>query len=133
MFFVKIVNNEVVQCWDTQPPAGESGWKSAIEVRPALIPNRQIHTTHHFDISKDPVEIVWGIQDISPEDRKSSMRSQASIAFQQVVNEEMRKQVDEFPETQYDATAVDAARVLFESKVLAINACTTHEELDALM
>lgn len=133
MLFVKIVNNEVTQCWDTQPPAGESGWKSAIEVRPAITPNRQMYTAHRFDITKDPVEIVWGVQDISPEDRKGGLRSQAAAAFQQVVQAEMRKEVDEFPETRYDAAVVDAARVAFESKVTAINACTTHEQLDALM
>jgi hypothetical protein len=133
MFFVKIENNEVTQCWDTQPPRGEAGWKSAIEVRPAITPNRQMYTSHTFDITKDPVEIVWGVQDITPEDRKGGMRSQAAAAFQQVVQGEMRKEVDEFPETRYNAATVDAARVVFENKVTAINAATTHEQLDALM
>ena len=132
MFFVKIVNNEVTQCWDTQPPKGESGWKSAIEVRPAVIPNRQQYTGHTFDITKDPVEIIWGVQDITAEDRKGGLRSQAAAEFQQVVHEEMRKEVDEFPSTQYDAAVVDAARIVFETKVTAINAATTHEQLDAL-
>jgi hypothetical protein len=133
MFFVKIVNDAVDQVWDTQPPRGESGWKSAIEVRPALTPHRQQYTSHTFDITKDPVEIVWGVVDITAEDRKGGMRSQAAAAFQQVVQEEMRKEVDDFPETQYNAATVDAARVAFESKVTAINAATTHEQLDALM
>jgi hypothetical protein len=132
MFFVKIENNEVTQCWDTQPPRGESGWKSAIEVRPALTPNRQQYTSHTFDITKDPVEIVWGVVDITAEDRKGGMRSQAAAAFQQVVQEEMRKEVDDFPQTQYNAATVDAARIAFETKVTAINAATTHDELDAL-
>jgi hypothetical protein len=132
MFFVKIVNNEVTQCWDTQPPKGESGWKSAIEVRPAVIPNRQQYTGHTFDITKDPVEIIWGVQDITAEDRKGGLRSQAAAAFQQVVQEEMRKEVDEFPTTQYNAATVDAARIAFETRVAAINAATTHEQLDAL-
>jgi len=132
MFFVKIENNEVTQCWDTQPPRGESGWKSAIEVRPALTPNRQQYTAHTFDITKDPVEIVWGVQDITAEDRKSGMRSQAGFVFRQVVQEEMRKEVDDFPETQYNAATVDAARIAFETRVTAINAATTHDELDAL-
>ncbi|NBS70055.1 hypothetical protein EBT31_14255 [bacterium] len=133
MYFVKIENNEVTQCWDTQPPRGEAGWKSAIEVRPAITPHRQMYTSHSFDITKDPVEIVWGVQDITPEDRKGGMRSQAAAAFQQVVQEEMRKEVDQFPETQYNPATVDAARVVFENKVTAINAATTHEQLDALM
>ena len=128
MYFVKIENNEVTQCWDTQPPRGESGWKSAIEVRPAITPNRQMYTSHHFDITKDPVEIVWGVQDITPEDRKGGMRSQAAVAFQQVVQEEMRKEVDQFPETQYNPATVDAARVVFENKVTAINAATTLDQ-----
>ena len=64
MLFVKIVNNEVTQVWDTQPPAGESGWKSAIEVRPVLT-SRQQYTEHSFDLTKDPVEIVWGVREIS--------------------------------------------------------------------
>jgi len=44
----------------------------------------------------------------------------------------MRKEVDEFPTTQYDAAVVDAARVEFETKTTALAAITTHEELDAL-
>ena len=132
MFFVKIVNNEVTQCWDTQPPKGESGWSSAIEVRPAVTPNRQQYTGHTFDITKDPVEIIWGVQDITAEDRKGGLRSQAAATFQQVVQEEMRKEVDEFPTTQYNAATVDAARIAFETRVAAINAATTHEQLDAL-
>ena len=132
MFFVKIVNNEVTQCWDTQPPKGESGWKSAIEVRPAVTPNRQQYTGHSFDITKDPVEIIYGVQDITAEDRKGGLRSQAAAEFQQVVQAETKKQTDEFPATQYNAATVDAARIAFETAVTAINAATTHEELDAL-
>ena len=131
MLFVKIVNNEVTQCWDTQPPAGESGWKSAIEVRPAIT-NRQYYTGHTFDITKDPVEIVYGVEDMTVEGRKAHFSSTYKFAFQQVVNEEMRKEVDEFPSTQYDAAVVDAARVDFEAKMTALAAITTHDEFDAL-
>jgi hypothetical protein len=130
---IKIVNGEVKEVWDTPPPEGEEGWTTAIEVRPELIPHRQMYTSHSFDLTKDPVEIVWGVVDITTEDRKGGMRSNAGFVFQQVVQEEMRKEVDEFPETQYDAAAVDAARIVFEDAVAAINAATTHDELDALM
>ena len=130
---IKIVNGEVKEVWDTPPPEGEEDWTTAIEVRPELIPHRQMYTSHSFDLTKDPVEIVWGVVDITAEDRKGGMRSQAAAAFQQVVQEEMRKEVDDFPETQYNAATVDAARVAFETKVTAINSATTHDELDALM
>lgn len=132
MLFVKIVNNEVTQCWDTQPPAGEAGWKSAIEVRPPIVEGRQYYTGHTFDITKDPVEIVYGVENMTVEGRKSGFSSMYKAAFQQVVNDEMRKEVDEFPETQYDAAVVDAARIEFETKMTALAALTTHDELDAL-
>lgn len=132
MLFVKIINNEVKQVWDTQPPAGESGWKSAIEVRPAIIPNRQYYTGHTFDLSKDPVEIVYGVEDISVEGRKDALKNLAKSEFQKVVQEETRKQTDEYPETQYDAAVVEAARLAFEARFAQIDAVTTHDELDAL-
>jgi hypothetical protein len=129
---IKIVNGEVKEVWDSPPPEGQEGWTTAIEVRPELIPHRQMYTSHSFDLTKDPVEIVWGVVDITAEDRKGGLRSQAAAAFQQVVREEMRKEVDDFPETQYNAATVDAARIVFETRVTAINAATTHDELDAL-
>ena len=132
MLFVRIINNEVKQVWDTQPPAGESGWKSAIEVRPTIIPNRQYYTGHTFDLSKDPVEIVYGVEDISVEGRKDALKNIAKSEFQKVVQEETRKQTDEYPETQYDAAVVEAARLAFEARFAQIDAVTTHDELDAL-
>jgi hypothetical protein len=132
MLFVRIINNEVKQVWDTQPPAGESGWKSAIEVRPTIIPNRQYYTGHTFDLSKDPVEIVYGVEDISVEGRKDALKNLAKSEFQKVVQEETRKQTDEYPETQYDAAVVEAARLAFEARFAQIDAVTTHDELDAL-
>lgn len=132
MLFVRIINNEVKQVWDTQPPAGESGWKSAIEVRPTIIPNRQYYTGHTFDLSKDPVEIVYGVEDITVEGRKDALKNLAKSEFQKVVQEETRKQTDEYPETQYDAAVVEAARLAFEARFAQIDAVTTHDELDAL-
>lgn len=132
MLFVRVINNEVKQVWDTQPPAGESGWKSAIEVRPTIIPNRQYYTGHTFDLSKDPVEIVYGVEDITVEGRKDALKNLTKSEFQKVVQEETRKQTDEYPETQYDAAVVEAARLAFEARFAQIDSVTTHEELDAL-
>ena len=130
--FAKVVNNEVTQVWDTQPPAGESGWKSAVEVKPAITANRQSYDGHTFDVSVDPVQIVYAVKDITVDDRKGSLISQAQATYRTVVQAEMNKEIDEFPSTQYDAAAVAAAQDTYEARVTAINACTTHEELDAL-
>jgi hypothetical protein len=119
--------NEVTDCWDTLPPANEDGWKEAIEVRPTIIANRQGYTAHVFDISKTPVEIVYGTFDITVEERKSGMISNASFAFQQVIQEQARDPL------KYDPTAVAAAQAAVAPRVALIEAATTHDELDLLM
>jgi len=126
--FVRISNNQVTDCWDT-PPAegvGNNGWKNAVEVRPTIIPNRQGYTAHTFDLTKDPVEIVYGTFDISVDDRKAGMKQNAAFTFQQVVNQQARAG------SAYDANAVATALTAMQTREAAIDACTTHDQLDAL-
>ena len=130
--FVQVVNAEVKQVWDTQPPAGESGWKSAVEVKPDLTADRQTNDGHTFDISVDPVQIVYAVRDITVDERKGSLIGQAQATYRTVVQAEMQKEIDEFPSTQYDAAAVAAAQDTYEARVTAVNAATTHAEVDAL-
>lgn len=125
--FVRIQNNLVTDCWDTPPPAGQDGWKSAVEVRPAITAHRQGYTAHTFNLTTDPVQIVYGTYDIPVEDRKAGMKANASFSFQQVVQEQMRDP------SKYDPAAVQAAQEAIAPKVAAIEAATTHDELDTLM
>jgi hypothetical protein len=127
--FAKVVNNEVTQVWDTQPPAGESGWKSAVEVKPAITANRQSYDGHTFDISVDPVQIVYAVKDITVDDRKGSLISAAKGTYSQVANEQARLEADD---ASGDTAAVSTAKDVKDASIAAINACTTHEELDAL-
>jgi len=132
--FVKVENNEVTKVWDTPFPGNEAGmWRDAIEVRPAIVPHRQGYTEHHFDLTKNPVEIVWGIYDISVEDRKSGMVAQAKAEFQQAVNQEAQRHINDNPAEMYDPAVVEAARITMSTKLTAIEAAATHDELDALM
>ena len=130
--FVQVVNEEVKQVWDTQPPAGEAGWKSAVEVKPDLTADRQTYDGHTFDISVDPVQIVYAVRDITVDERKGGLIGQAQASYRTVVQTEMNKEIDEFPSTQYDAAAVAAAQDTYEARVTAVNAATTHDEVDAL-
>lgn len=127
--FVQIVNNEVKQCWDTPPPdgVGNNGWKNAVEVRPAITANRQGYTAHHFDLSTDPVQIVYGTFDISVDERKGGMKANAGFEFQRIIQEQARDP------SKYDPAAVAAAQAAIAPKILAIDAATSHDELDALM
>ena len=124
--YVRIENNEVKDVWDT-PPDGRAGWKSAIEVKPTIIPHRQSYTGHTFDLTKDPVEIVYGTFDVTVADRKEQMKQQAQFAFNMLF-----RQQAENPST-YDPVALQAAKDSVAPKQAAIDACTTHDELDALI
>lgn len=130
-------NGQVTDVWDYRPSddklAKEPGWREAVEIMPDLIPNREMVTTHHFNIDVEPAQIVWGKRAIEVDERKDGLRAQAKAAFKAVVDAEIAKETDAYPETQYDAAVVDAARVVFENRMDAIAAATTHEAVDALM
>ena len=127
--FVKVVDNEVTQVWDTQPPEGEAGWKSAVEVRPEITDGKQIYTAHTFDLTADPVEIVYGVEDLTIAQRKEGLIGQAKSAYQQVANEQMQLEV---ADASGDAAAVSEAKDAKDQNIAAINACSTHADLDGL-
>jgi hypothetical protein len=124
--YVRIENGVVRDCWDT-PPDNRPGWKNAIEVKPTIIPHRQVYTGHTFDITKDPVEIVYGVADVTIADRKKNMKYAAEMAFNTLF---MRQAED--PST-FDPVALQTAKDSVAPKQAAIDACTTHDELDALL
>ena len=127
--FAKVVNNEVTQVWDTQPPAGESGWKSAVEVKPTITANRQSYDGHTFDVSVDPVQIVYAVKDITVDDRKGGLIGAAKSTYSQVANEQAQLEADD---ATGDPAAVSTAKDVKDASIAAINACTTHEDVDAL-
>jgi len=127
--FVKVENEKVTQVWDTQPPLDEAGWKSAIEVRPEITDGKQIYTAHTFDLTADPVEIVYGVEDLTVAQRKEGLIGQANSEYQQVANEQTQLEVTD---ASGDAAAVSTAKDVKDAKLTAINACSTHADLDAL-
>lgn len=133
--YVRVVNGEVKDVWDT-PPAegvGSNGWRNAVEVRATIVPNRQGYTAHRFDLNTDPVQIIWDSYDFTVEDRKDGMKGVEKNKFQEVVLEQTRLQLSENPNEQLDVSAVEAARQTMLTKLAAIDAATTHDELDALL
>jgi hypothetical protein len=100
---------------------------------PDLLANREIMTTHHIDIDVDPAQIVWSKREIEVDERKDGLRAQAKAEFRAVVDAEVAKETDQYPETQYDAAVVDAARVVFEARMDAISAAVSHKDVDALI
>ena len=127
--FVKVVDDEVTQVWNTPPPEGEYGWKSAIEVRPSITDGKQIYTAHTFDLTADPVQIVYGVENLTVAQRKQGLIGQAKSTYQQVANEQIQLEADD---ASGDAAAVSAAKDAKDASIAAINGCTTHAHLDAL-
>ena len=112
--------------------AEEGGWRAASEVKPDLVDNREIMTTHSFDLDADPAQIVWAKRELTVDERKGALVGQANTAFQEAVNVETAKQLDDDPASVYDAAAVATAQTTLTDRLAAINAATTHDEVDAL-
>jgi len=127
--YVRVVDGEVTQVWDTPPPEGEAGWKSAVEVRPEITANKQCYTAHTFDLTADPVEIVYGVEDLTIAQRKEGLIGQANYGYRQVADEQTQL---ELYGDGMDIDTLVAAKIAKDAKLTVINACTTHDDLDAL-
>lgn len=134
-FWIRVQQGHVSDVWDYKPSAekllAEPGWREAVEVKPNLN-NREILTTHYFDINVNPAQIVWAKRELEVEERKSSLREKAKSVFKAVVSAEVAKETDQYPETQYDPNVVDAARLIFEARMRDIDLAVSHEDVDAL-
>jgi len=135
-FWIQVKNGEVKQVWDYAPDAArraeEGGWREAVEVKPDLTANREIITTHSFDLDAEPAQIVWAKREVTVDERKGALRGQANAEFQQVVDAEVRKQMDDDPASVYDPDVVATAQATLNTKLTAIDGATTHEDVDAL-
>lgn len=134
-FWIQVKNGEVKQVWDYKPDASrmaaESGWRAASEVKPDLVDNREIMTTHSFDLDADPAQIVWAKRELTVDERKGALIGQANVAFQEVVNAQMQIEMAD-DDASGDLEAVSAAKAAKDARIAAINAATTHDEVDAL-
>lgn len=135
-YWIRVKNGQVKDVWDYKPSAdklaSEPGWREAVEIFPDFTPNREMITTHEINIDVEPAQIVWSKRDVLVDERKEGLRGVAKATFKAVVDAEVAKETDAYPETQYDAAVVDAARVVFEARMDEIEAATTHEDVDAL-
>ena len=131
---VRVQDGVVTDCWDTPAPEGQSGWSPAVEVTPDLVPNREIITTHTFDITKNPIEIVWGKRELSVEERKGGLIGQATFSVTMLQNQLQMATTANNTEKMAELTAqIDAAIPVRDAKIAAVEAAVTHEDVDALM
>lgn len=136
-YWIRVKGGKVSDVWDYKPDAArlaaEAGWREAVEIHPDLTDNREIYTTHTFNIDVEPAQIVWGKRELSVDERKQSLIGQAKAEFQMVVNQQMRLQMSDNPAEEYDPTAVATAKDAMNARIAAVEAAVTHEDVDALM
>jgi hypothetical protein len=134
-FWIQVKNGEVKQVWDYAPDASrraaESGWREAVEVKPDLVDNREIMTAHSFDLDADPAQIVWAKRELTVDERKGALRGQANAEFQAVVDAQLQIEMAD-DDASGDLEAVSTAKAAKDARIAAINAATTHDEVDAL-
>jgi len=134
-FWIQVKNGEVKQVWDYAPDASrraaESGWREAVEVKPDLVDNREIMTTHSFDLNADPAQIVWGKRELTVDERKGALVGQAKAEFQQIVDAQLQVEMAD-DDASGDLEAVSTAKAAKDARIAAINAATTHADVDAL-
>jgi hypothetical protein len=132
-YWIRVVNGQVNQVWDTTPPAGEDGWNEAVEIFPDMTENREYISHHTIDISKVPHEIIWHKVELTVDDRKGGLIGSAKGEFQRVVNEQTQLHLNDNPAEIYDSVAVKEAQDKLDARLAEIEGATTHEDLDALI
>lgn len=136
-FWIREQNGNVTDCWDYKPSdekmALEPGWREAVEVIPDTVPNREYISTHTFDLSKTPAEIVWLKASLSVEDRRARHKGEAKSIFNQAVSEQIRLETNENLNESLDLEIITTAKATLTTKLAALNAAVTHEDIDALI
>jgi hypothetical protein len=134
-FNIRVQDGQVTDVWDTPAPEGQDGWTPAVEITPDLTENREIITTHTIDITKNPIEIVWGKRELTVDERKGSIIGQANFEVIRIENQiEMKKDIPDFAgEVATLEEQLPGARTTRDARVAQVEAAVTHEDVDALM
>ena len=128
MLYVLVENGQVTQCVDT-PQEGEA-WLPAIEVKPDLIRNHQIYDEHYFDLSKNPVEIVWPVLPRPVDDRKRDLEGRVQMICNEICQTEFNRAL--FENRDVDNSLIQSARADRDTNLASISAAVSHTDLDAL-
>lgn len=134
-FFIRAVDGKTVtDVWDTLPPAGQDGWREAIEVKPAKTkPDyEQYYGQHYFDLTKTPAGIVWPLMDFSPEEcaeHKANYEAQQLARYTNVV----QKYMDDFAKTRnYDNIASAVSYETSQNPQFAAEGVYCRDQRDAI-
>lgn len=128
--YAKVINGEITEVSRDLPidGVGNNGWCNAIEIRPALIPGKQNYSNRTFDLSKDPIEIIYEVHDYTIDERKFCLKTRA---MQDVLRMKMEPVINQSNPRIYTKEEMDAAKALADIEMAKIDTAITHEDLDA--
>jgi hypothetical protein len=127
---IRVEDGIVVECLDYLPANPTGDWRIAIEIQPSIIEGRQTVGTHTFDLTKNPVEIVWSVIDLTVGERKDSLIQNLNNTSYEIVHKELIK---EFEGQNSEFTLVQLAISSYRIKRQQIMALSSHEEIDAFI
>ena len=79
-----------------------------------------------------PAEIVWSKRELTVDERKGSLRGAAQSQFAEAVETQKRNELSDDASESYDADAIATAKTTLTNRLAAIDAATTHDDVDAL-
>lgn len=130
-YWVRVDNNEVVECLNYLPER-DGDWRLAVEVPANPIPNRQVQEGHTFDLTKNPVEIVYGVKDLSVDDRKETLLQQITLNERIAIQEEAAKELHCHCDSSSECCIQTLTQSIISLRVKRqqINLLNTHEQID---
>lgn len=128
-WYVQVVNGLVKHAWDSVPPVpvGEDGWRNAVQNIPTIDSSKEEYGDWIYDIDQDPVVISREVKLISVENRKKIL-----ILFNDEKFKEFVDLLSKVPSL-FDESEILANKTNAKDNKASIEACTTHEEVDALI
>jgi hypothetical protein len=80
---------------------------------------------------RTPHRLSGAKRELTVDERKGALIGQAKAEFQQVVDAQLQVEMAD-DDASGDLEAVSAAKAVKDARIAAINAATTHDEVDAL-
>mgnify|MGYP003624550856 FL=1 len=131
-FYIKVEDGIVSEVWDMSPGDDEIAtglWSEAIEVYPELIAGREYNVGHTIDITTTPMEIRYNKVAIGVDNRKENLQSDCDRSYSRIAEYETEKTlIGQTP----DLSRITAAATWLTDTKAALEACTTHDELEAV-
>lgn len=133
--YVRVVNGIVKDVFNALPPGqnvGSYGWREAVEIRPEISNKRNCYGNHYFDLTKNPVEIIWPVNDLTIDERKYDLKIKLKTMKMGITEKHIRMEMNDDPTLMMDYNVLDTWFIEIDAKLATLANATTHEDLDPI-